>query len=65
LFQGWLLVDSEAWRGGGGEVVNDSVEAFFECSGTKVEEKSYLEVHEAQISQQLFAVDWRERFHRF
>jgi hypothetical protein len=40
------------------------VEAFFERRGAEIDEQSDGEVHQTEIGQDLFAVDWRELFHR-
>ena len=40
------MVHAEARRRGGGEIVDDAVEAFFECRGSEIDEQSDREVHQ-------------------
>jgi hypothetical protein len=39
---------AEARRRGGGEMVDDAVEAFFECRGSEIDEQSDWEVHQTE-----------------
>ena len=40
------LVHAEARRRGGGEIVDDAVETFFECRGSEIDEQFDGEVHQ-------------------
>jgi len=57
------LVHAEARRRGDGEIVDDAMKPFFERRGSEVDEQADGEVHQAEISQDLLAVDGREFFH--
>ena len=55
---------AEARRCGGRQVVDHSLESFFQRGRTKINEQSHRLIQEPQICQELFAVNLSEFFHR-
>jgi hypothetical protein len=56
-------VHAEARRRGGREVVHDTTQTFFESCRAEVDEETDLEIREAEIREELFAVHCREFLH--
>ncbi len=58
------MVHAESRGRGGGEVIDHPLEPFLEGGPSKIDEKPDGKIHQAEIGQQLLAVDRGELFHR-